>query len=109
MCIGDEESNISTLQMLTNIEICMEELLCFMERTPKEKLEAAEQVKEQERKDLLKKELLEAGKKMAEERRQREIERANADVKPKKGKQLVFRLVSWLVGCLVRLDELELD
>jgi len=91
MCIGDEESNISTLQMLTNIEICMEELLCFMERTPKEKLEAAEQVKEQERKDLLKKELLEAGKRMAEERRKREIERANADVKPKKGKQLVFR------------------
>ena len=91
MCIGDEESNISTLQMLTNVEVCMEELLCFMERTPKEKLEAAEKVKELERKELVKKEMMEAAKRMAEERRKRERERANADVKPKKGKQLVFR------------------
>jgi len=91
MCIGDEESNISTVQMLTNIEICMEELLCFMERTPKDKLDAAEKVKEQERKEKLKREALALGKKMAEERRKRELERANADVKPKKGKQLVFR------------------
>ena len=91
MCVGDEESNISTKQMLTNIEICMEELLCFMERTPKEKLDEAEKVKEQERKDQLKKEALELGKQLTEERRKREIERANADVKPKRGKQLVFR------------------
>jgi len=91
LCIGDEESNISTLQMLTNVEVCMEDLLCFMERTPKEKLEAAEKVKEMERKELVKKEMIEATKRMAEERRKRERERANADVKPKKGKQLVFR------------------
>ena len=93
MCIGDEQSNISTRQMLTNIEICMEELLCFMERTPKEKLEAAENVKEQERKELVKREALEALTRVAEERRARERERANADIKPKKGKQLVYRFL----------------
>jgi len=90
-CVGDSESNMTTMQMLTSIEVCLEDLLCFMERTPLEKIEAAEQVKEQQRKDALKRELLESGKKQAEERRRREIERQNADVKPKKGKQLVFR------------------
>ena len=108
MCIGDEQSNISTRQMLTNIEICMEELLCFMERTPKEKLEAAENVKELERKELVKREALEALTRVAEERRNRERERANADVKPKKGKQLVYRfLCEPLVHPSVRLTRDE--
>jgi hypothetical protein len=43
-CIGDNEANISTLQMLTNIENRLEELFERIEMMPLEKVERAEKV-----------------------------------------------------------------
>lgn len=43
-CIGDNEANISTLQMLTNIENRLEELFEQIEMMPQDKVEAAEKV-----------------------------------------------------------------
>lgn len=44
-CIGDNEANIDTLQMLTNIENRLEELFQRIEQMPPEKVEEAEKVK----------------------------------------------------------------
>ena len=44
-CIGDNEANIDTLQMLTNIENKLEELFQRIEQMPPEKVEEAERVK----------------------------------------------------------------
>lgn len=43
-CIGPNEANISTLQMLTNIENRLEELFQKIEQMPPEKVEEAEKV-----------------------------------------------------------------
>lgn len=43
-CIGQNEANISTLQMLTNIENRLEELFEQIEMMPSDKVEAAEKV-----------------------------------------------------------------
>ena len=43
-CIGSNEANISTLQMLTNIENKLEELFQKIEQMPPEKVEEAEKV-----------------------------------------------------------------
>jgi DNA repair ATPase RecN len=43
-CIGDNEANIDTLQMLTNIENKLEELFQRIEQMPPEKVEEAEKV-----------------------------------------------------------------
>ena len=45
-CIGDNEANISALQMLTNIENRLEELFEMIEMMPPEKVEAAEKAKD---------------------------------------------------------------
>ena len=43
-CIGSNEANITTLQMLTNIENKLEELFQKIEQMPPEKVEEAEKV-----------------------------------------------------------------
>jgi hypothetical protein len=43
-CIGDNEANIDTLQMLTNIENKLEELFQRIEQMPPDKVEEAERV-----------------------------------------------------------------
>ncbi|XP_002742365.1 cilia- and flagella-associated protein 100-like [Saccoglossus kowalevskii] len=90
-CIGDNEANISTLQMLTNIENRLEELFEMIEMMPPERVEAAEKAKEKERRLRLREEKIEQQKLHQEERVRRALERAQADPKKKTGKKLVFR------------------
>ncbi|XP_063953332.1 cilia- and flagella-associated protein 100-like isoform X2 [Lytechinus pictus] len=90
-CIGDNEANISTLQMLTNIENKLEELFESIETMPPEKVEAAEKAKEKERRLRLREEKLEAQRIHQEERVRRALERAQADPKKKTGRKLVYR------------------
>lgn len=91
ICIGDNEANISTLQMLTNIENRLEELFEMMEMMPPEKVEQAEKAKEKERRIRLREEKLIEQKRHQEERIRKAIERAQAEPKKKTGRRLVFR------------------
>ncbi|XP_065065350.1 cilia- and flagella-associated protein 100-like [Rhopilema esculentum] len=90
-CIGDNEANISTLQMLTNIENRLEELFEIIEMLPQDKVELAEKAKEKERRLRLREEKLEAQKRHQEERLRRALERAQAEPKKKQGRKLNFR------------------
>ncbi|XP_064605525.1 LOW QUALITY PROTEIN: cilia- and flagella-associated protein 100-like [Liolophura sinensis] len=90
-CIGDNEANISTLQMLTNIENRLEELFEQIEMMPQDKVEAAEKAKEKERRLKFREEKLEQQRIHQEERVKRALERAKAEPKKTMGKRLVFR------------------
>ncbi|XP_046353274.1 cilia- and flagella-associated protein 100-like [Haliotis rufescens] len=90
-CIGDNEANISTLQMLTNIENRLEELFEQIETMPQDKVEAAEKAKEKERRLKMREDKLEQQRIHQEERVRRALERAKAEPKKKTGKKLVFR------------------
>jgi len=89
--IGDNEANISTLQMLTNIENRLEELFEQIEMMPQDKVEAAEKAKEKERRLKLREEKMEQQRIHQEERVRRALERAKAEPKKKMGRKLVAR------------------
>ncbi|KAJ1501072.1 Cilia- and flagella-associated protein 100 [Coelomomyces lativittatus] len=90
-CLGDADTNISTLQMLTSIENRLEQLFETIELMPAEKVEKAERLKDKERRHRLREEKMDAQRILQEERIQRALERARAPVKKKTGKPLVFR------------------
>ncbi|KAL7747265.1 hypothetical protein RI367_007318 [Sorochytrium milnesiophthora] len=90
-CIGDAETNISTLQMLTSVENRLESLFELIEIMPPDKVEKAERMKDKERRQRAREEKLDAQRAMQEERIQRALERARAPVKKKTGKPVVFR------------------
>ncbi|XP_068759305.1 cilia- and flagella-associated protein 100-like isoform X1 [Montipora capricornis] len=90
-CIGDNEANISTLQMLTNIENRLEELFEQIEMMPPERVEMAEKAKEKERRLRLREEKMEQQRLHQEDRVRRALERAQAEPKKKTGKPLMFR------------------
>ncbi|XP_047122843.1 cilia- and flagella-associated protein 100 isoform X1 [Hydra vulgaris] len=90
-CIGENEANISALQMLTSIENRLEELFETIEIMPAEKVEIAEKIKDKERRLRLREEKLLEQKKNQEERIRKAIERAKAEPKKKTGRRLVFR------------------
>ncbi|EOA97360.1 Coiled-coil domain-containing protein 37, partial [Anas platyrhynchos] len=88
-CIGDNEANLTTLQMLAAIEKRLNNLLDNLERVPPEKIAQIEKAKEKERR--IREEKLKQQKKLQEERLQRALERAQATVIKKPGKKLMFR------------------
>ncbi|ORZ38127.1 hypothetical protein BCR44DRAFT_66373 [Catenaria anguillulae PL171] len=90
-CLGDSDTNISTLQMLTAIENRLEQLFEAIELMPPEKVEKAERIKDKERRQRLREEKMDAQRLLQEERIQRALERARAPVKKKTGKPVVFR------------------
>ncbi|EDO43894.1 predicted protein [Nematostella vectensis] len=90
-CIGDNEANISTLQMLTNIENRLEELFEQIEIMPPERVEMAEKAKEKERRLRQREEKMEQQRLHQEDRVRRALERAQAEPKRKTGKPLMFR------------------
>jgi len=90
-CIGDNEANISTLQMLTNIENRLEELFEMIEQMPQDKVEAAEKAKDKERRLKMREEKMEQLRIHQEERVRKALERAKAEPKKQTGKRLVFR------------------
>ncbi|XP_068550227.1 cilia- and flagella-associated protein 100 isoform X2 [Anas acuta] len=90
-CIGDNEANLTTLQMLAAIEKRLNNLLDNLERVPPEKIAQIEKAKEKERRIRFREEKLKQQKKLQEERLQRALERAQATVIIKPGKKLMFR------------------
>lgn len=90
-CIGDNEANIGTLQMLTNIENRLEELFEQIETMPQDRVEAAEKAKEKERRLKLREEKMEQQRIHQEERVRKALERAKAEPKKQTGRKLVFR------------------
>lgn len=90
-CIGDNEANISTLQMLTNIENRLEELFEQIESLPPDKVEAAEKTKEKERRLRMREEKIAQQKLHQDERLRKALERAKAEPKKKLGRRLMPR------------------
>jgi len=91
VCIGENEANISTLQMLTNIENRLEELFESIAKMPPAKVEEAERTKEKQRRIRLREEKIEAQRVHQEERVRKALERAQAAPKRQTGRKLVFR------------------
>ncbi|XP_029457226.1 cilia- and flagella-associated protein 100 isoform X3 [Rhinatrema bivittatum] len=90
-CLGDDQANLSTLQMLIYIENQMEDLLDKIELMPSEVLEVAEKFKDKERRLRLKEEKLKQRTLHQKERLLRAMERAQADPKKTSGRKLVCR------------------
>ncbi|XP_036593666.1 cilia- and flagella-associated protein 100 [Trichosurus vulpecula] len=90
-CIGDCESSLGTLQMLTIIEHQLDELLENLERVPPWKVEQVEKAKEKERRLRLREEKVKLLKDLQEERLQRALARAQATIKKKTGRKLMYR------------------
>ncbi|XP_031811744.1 cilia- and flagella-associated protein 100 isoform X1 [Sarcophilus harrisii] len=90
-CIGDCESSLGTLQMLTIIEEQLDELLENLEKVPSWKIEQIEKIKEKERRSRLREEKIRALKSLHEERVQRALARAQASIKKKTGRRLMYR------------------
>uniref|UniRef100_A0A8C4VYC8 Uncharacterized protein n=1 Tax=Gopherus evgoodei TaxID=1825980 RepID=A0A8C4VYC8_9SAUR len=87
-CIGENEANLGTLQMLTVIEHQLDDLLECLERVPQAKIEQAEKAKEKERRMRMRDEKVRQQRQLQEERLQRALARAQADIKKRK---LMFR------------------
>ncbi|XP_020836807.1 cilia- and flagella-associated protein 100 [Phascolarctos cinereus] len=90
-CTGDCESSLGTLQMLTIIEHQLDELLENLERVPAWKIEQVEKAKEKERRIRLREEKMKLLREMQEERLQRALARAQASIKKKTGRKLMYR------------------
>ncbi|XP_077181477.1 cilia- and flagella-associated protein 100 [Paroedura picta] len=90
-CIGENEANLGTLQMLTVIEHQLDDLLECLERIPPARIEQAEKAKEKERRIRMREEKIRQQRQLQEERLQRALARAQAEVKRKTGRRLVFR------------------
>ncbi|XP_028907165.1 cilia- and flagella-associated protein 100 isoform X1 [Ornithorhynchus anatinus] len=90
-CVGENESNLGTLQMLAVIEHQLDDLLECLEKVPQSKIEQAEKVKEKERRTRMREDKLRIQRQLQEERLQRALARAQADVKKKTGRRLTYR------------------
>ncbi|XP_059799868.1 cilia- and flagella-associated protein 100 [Hypanus sabinus] len=90
-CIGENEANMTTLQMLTSIENYLEDLFENLEKLPREKVELAEKNKEKERRMRLREEKVMEEKLHQEERIQRAMMRSQAEHQKKLGRRLVYR------------------
>jgi hypothetical protein len=80
-CIGPNEANITTLQMLTNIENKLEELFQRIEQMPPDRVEEAEKAKDKERRLKQREERLLEQKRSQEDRIRKAMERARAEPK----------------------------
>lgn len=89
--IGENEANISALQMLTNIENRLEELFEAIAKMPPEQVAEAEKAKEKQRRLRAREEKLEAQRLHQEERVRKALERAQAAPKTQTGKKLMYR------------------
>ncbi|XP_060774268.1 cilia- and flagella-associated protein 100 [Neoarius graeffei] len=90
-CIGDSETNLGTLQMLTAIENLLCDLLESIEVIPEDHLAMAERAKEKEKRLRLRDEKLTLQKQHQEERIKKAIERAQAEIKRTSGRKLMPR------------------
>ncbi len=85
------DSTLGTLQMLTNIEARLEELLALIDAMPRDEVEAAEKQKEKERRQRVREAKQAQAAAAQEERIQRSIRRSQLPVKQRTGKPVMFR------------------
>ncbi|XP_078399230.1 cilia- and flagella-associated protein 100 [Cetorhinus maximus] len=90
-CIGENEANMSTLQMLTSIENYLEDLFENLEKLPREKVELAQRNKEKEKRLRVREARLMEEKLHQEERIHRAIIRSQAEHQKKTVRKLVYR------------------
>ena len=88
---SEGDATLSTLQMLTNIEAKLEELLSTIDSMPKDEVEAEEKKKEKERRQRAREIKQAAAAAAQEERIQRSIRRAQQPVVKRTGKPVMFR------------------
>jgi len=88
---SEADNSLSTLQMLTNIEARLEDLLSIIASMPPEKVEEAERHKERERRQRVREQKQELLAQQQEERIQRSIRRSQEPVKRRTGKPEMFR------------------
>ena len=88
---GEADTSLGTLQMLTNIEAKLEELLSVIGAMPPGEVEAAEKQKEKERRTRVRELKAEQAQAAQEERIQRSIRRSQEPVKKRVGKPEMFR------------------
>jgi hypothetical protein len=90
---SEADHSLGTLQMLTNIEARLEELLSIIAAMPQAEVEAAEKQKEKERRQRVRELKQEQQARLQEERIQRSIRRSQEPVRKKTGKPEMFRSV----------------
>lgn len=90
-CIGANEASIPAIQMLTDIENKLEELLGRIAKMPPDFVEEAEKAKEKVRRIRAREEKVEAQQRHQEEKARKAIERAKAPAKRQTGKKMMYR------------------
>nr|XP_033807404.1 coiled-coil domain-containing protein 38 isoform X2 [Geotrypetes seraphini]XP_033807405.1 coiled-coil domain-containing protein 38 isoform X2 [Geotrypetes seraphini]XP_033807406.1 coiled-coil domain-containing protein 38 isoform X2 [Geotrypetes seraphini]XP_033807407.1 coiled-coil domain-containing protein 38 isoform X2 [Geotrypetes seraphini]XP_033807408.1 coiled-coil domain-containing protein 38 isoform X2 [Geotrypetes seraphini]XP_033807409.1 coiled-coil domain-containing protein 38 isof len=90
-CIGESETTISTINMLSSIERHIDELYEQLETVSRDILEAAQKTKKKERRLRLREEKLKMQLLHQEERLKRALARATADPKKQTGRRLMPR------------------
>ncbi|XP_078066160.1 cilia- and flagella-associated protein 100 [Mustelus asterias] len=108
-CIGENEANMSTLQMLTSIENYLEDLFENLEKLPREKVELAQRNKEKERRLRVREERLMEEKLHQEERMHRAILRSQAEHQKKTVRRLVYRSKPPLMKELEKKNQITTD
>ncbi|XP_060691805.1 cilia- and flagella-associated protein 100 [Hemiscyllium ocellatum] len=108
-CIGENEANMSTLQMLTSIENYLEDLFENLEKLPREKVELAQRNKEKERRMRVREERLMEEKLHQEERIHRAMIRSQAEHQKKTGRKLVYRSKPPLMKELEKQNQITTD
>ncbi|XP_064877170.1 cilia- and flagella-associated protein 100-like [Oncorhynchus nerka] len=106
---GESGANLTTLQMLTNIEGRLGELLENMELVPKGRVLMAERAKEKERRLRLREEKVRVQKMQQEERLRKALERAQANTKRPTGKKLMPRSLPPVTEQFVNNDDRDTD
>jgi hypothetical protein len=104
-CGFDSSSNPSTLFMLSDLEVQLEELLSNLETMPEEHVKKVEKEKEKKRRELKRQEQQAAQEKAQEERNRKAIERSMQAPKKRTGRPIMFRSV--IIKTKVKEDEKE--
>jgi len=89
--VGDNDANITTLQMLTSIENMLGSLLDLMEEMPEDMVAEYEKKFEKERRARLREDKMREQEAMQKERVQRALERSQAAPKNQVGRRPVIR------------------
>lgn len=91
MCGFESDASVGTLQMLTNIEIKLEEYLSIILTLPEDFVIEAEKAREKARRTRVREEKLLQQQREQEARVKRALERAQAPIPKKTGKPTMFR------------------
>jgi hypothetical protein len=90
-CGFDRDASAGILQLLTNIEVRLDEYLGQVTRMPEEFVEASEKAREKERRTMAREQKIALSKREQEARLKRALERAQAPIHKKTGKTLMPR------------------